>query len=157
MRIIVLTGMDGARLKHLPENALVDEVIVKGSSSVQLVETIRAWEQARGPAAVWVPRAVIIDRELVRDLGGDIGARAAKFGPKAFLRSGPKNIAILVAQAHGGIGFVLAFLDMVDVVLARAQCAIAAAGAGGSRTSRAILAERFVRVDALARIEAVGE
>ena len=52
MRIIVLTGMDGARLKHLPENALVDEVIVKGSSSVQLVETIRAWEQARGPAAV---------------------------------------------------------------------------------------------------------
>jgi DNA-binding response OmpR family regulator len=52
MRIIVLTGMDGARLKRLPESALVDEVIVKGSSSVQLVETIRAWEQARGPAAV---------------------------------------------------------------------------------------------------------
>lgn len=46
MRIIVLTGMDAARLKRMPENALVDEVIVKGSSSRQLIETIRAWERA---------------------------------------------------------------------------------------------------------------
>jgi len=51
MRIIVLTGMDASRLKRLPENALVDEVIEKGSSAGQLVETIRAWERAlRGPA-----------------------------------------------------------------------------------------------------------
>jgi two-component system response regulator PrrA len=51
MRIIVLTGVDAARLKRLPENALVDEVIEKGSSSGRLVETIRAWERARrGPA-----------------------------------------------------------------------------------------------------------
>jgi len=46
MRIIVLTGMDAARLKRMPENALVDEIIVKGSSSAQLIETIRAWERA---------------------------------------------------------------------------------------------------------------
>ena len=51
MRIIVLTGMDASRLKRLPENALVDEVMEKGSSAGQLVETIRAWERAlRGPA-----------------------------------------------------------------------------------------------------------
>jgi DNA-binding response OmpR family regulator len=47
MRIIVLTGTDAARLKRLPENALVDEVIEKGSSSSRLVETIRAWDRAR--------------------------------------------------------------------------------------------------------------
>jgi two-component system response regulator PrrA len=47
MRIIVLTGMDTTRLKRLPENALVDQVIEKGSSSAQLVATIKAWEQAR--------------------------------------------------------------------------------------------------------------
>ena len=51
MRIIVLTGMAASRLKRLPESALVDEVIEKGSSAAQLVETIRAWERAlRGPA-----------------------------------------------------------------------------------------------------------
>jgi DNA-binding response OmpR family regulator len=47
MRIIVLTGLDAARLERLPENALVDEVIVKGSSSARLIEIIRAWERAR--------------------------------------------------------------------------------------------------------------
>jgi DNA-binding response OmpR family regulator len=47
IRIIVLTGMDAARLARLPENALVDEVIVKGSSSGRLVEIIRAWERAQ--------------------------------------------------------------------------------------------------------------
>jgi DNA-binding response OmpR family regulator len=47
MRIIVLTGTDAARLKRLPENALVDEVIEKGSSSSRLVETIRAWDRVR--------------------------------------------------------------------------------------------------------------
>ena len=49
MRIIVLTGMAASRLKRLPESALADEVIEKGSSSAQLVETIRAWERARDP------------------------------------------------------------------------------------------------------------
>jgi DNA-binding response OmpR family regulator len=50
MRIIVLTGMGAARFKCLPEHALVDKVIVKGSSSSRLIETIRAWERARrGP------------------------------------------------------------------------------------------------------------
>jgi DNA-binding response OmpR family regulator len=50
MRIIVLTGMGAARFKCLPEHALVDEVIVKGSSSSRLIETIRAWERTRrGP------------------------------------------------------------------------------------------------------------
>ena len=47
MRIIVLTGMNAARLERLPENALVDEVIEKGASSPRLVETIRAWERAQ--------------------------------------------------------------------------------------------------------------
>jgi DNA-binding response OmpR family regulator len=47
IRIIVLTGMDTTRLKRLPENALVDEVIEKGSSSARLVATIRAWERGR--------------------------------------------------------------------------------------------------------------
>ena len=47
MRIVVLTGINTTRFKHLPENALVDQVIEKGSSSAQLVATIRAWERAR--------------------------------------------------------------------------------------------------------------
>jgi DNA-binding response OmpR family regulator len=47
MRIIVLTGANAERFKRLPEKALVDEVIVKGSSSSRLIETIRAWQQAR--------------------------------------------------------------------------------------------------------------
>lgn len=50
IRIILLTGADASRLKYLPESALVDEVIVKGSSSGRLVETIRAWEQAEAGA-----------------------------------------------------------------------------------------------------------
>ena len=47
MRIIVLTGMNAARLERLPENALVDEVIEKGASSARLVEMIKGWERAQ--------------------------------------------------------------------------------------------------------------
>jgi DNA-binding response OmpR family regulator len=47
IRIIVLTGGSAACLDHLPENALVDQVIVKGASSARLIEIIRAWDCAR--------------------------------------------------------------------------------------------------------------
>lgn len=46
IRIIVLTGVSAACLDRLPENALVDQVIVKGSSSARLIEIIRAWDCA---------------------------------------------------------------------------------------------------------------
>jgi DNA-binding response OmpR family regulator len=46
MRIIVLTGASAGCLEKLPEKALVDEVMVKGSCSSHLIEVIRAWQQA---------------------------------------------------------------------------------------------------------------
>ena len=46
MRIIVLTGMNAARVDRLRQDPLVDEVIVKGSSASRLIEVIRAWEAA---------------------------------------------------------------------------------------------------------------
>ena len=46
MRIIVLTGAGAGRLERLPEKALVDEVMVKGSCSSHLIEVIKAWQQA---------------------------------------------------------------------------------------------------------------
>ena len=42
MRVIVLTGGDPSRLNELPERRLVDEVIVKGTSSANLLEALRA-------------------------------------------------------------------------------------------------------------------
>ncbi|HMF75741.1 MAG TPA: DUF167 family protein [Bryobacteraceae bacterium] len=41
MRIIVLTGSDPNRFDGLPEKKLVDEVILKGASSAQLVAKLR--------------------------------------------------------------------------------------------------------------------
>lgn len=46
IRIIVLTGADAGHLERLPEKALVDEVMVKGSCSSHLIEVIKAWQQA---------------------------------------------------------------------------------------------------------------
>ena len=47
IRIIVLTGASAGCLDRLPENALIDRVMVKGSSSARLIETIKAWDCAR--------------------------------------------------------------------------------------------------------------
>ncbi|HEY6987634.1 MAG TPA: response regulator [Bryobacteraceae bacterium] len=46
MRIIVLTGASAGHLEKLPEKAMVDEVLMKGSCSSRLIEVIRAWQQA---------------------------------------------------------------------------------------------------------------
>jgi uncharacterized protein len=40
--VIVLTGGDPGRLDQLPERGLVDEVMVKGTSSAHLLERLRA-------------------------------------------------------------------------------------------------------------------
>ncbi|HEY1950227.1 MAG TPA: DUF167 family protein [Bryobacteraceae bacterium] len=41
MCVIVLTGADPGNLDHMPEKSLIDEVIVKGSASAQLVTKLR--------------------------------------------------------------------------------------------------------------------
>jgi two-component system OmpR family response regulator len=41
MRVIVLTGADPLRIGRLPEKELMDEVIVKGSSSHQLLRSLK--------------------------------------------------------------------------------------------------------------------
>ena len=60
----------------------------------------------------------------MRDFCRDIGTRAAGFSPKTFLRGRPKDIAILVAEAHRCICLVLTFLNMMNVVLAYTRRAV---------------------------------
>jgi|GEM_PF-1721073 len=43
MRIVVLTGADPARLARCPEKALIDEILVKGSSSAHLIQKLKAF------------------------------------------------------------------------------------------------------------------
>jgi DNA-binding response OmpR family regulator len=41
MRIFVLTGSDPARLAHCPERGLIEEIVVKGSSSALLIRKLK--------------------------------------------------------------------------------------------------------------------
>lgn len=42
MRVFVLTGSDPARLTRYPERALIEDVVVKGSSSALLIQKLKA-------------------------------------------------------------------------------------------------------------------
>lgn len=42
LHILVLTGGDVRRLAGLPENKLIDEILLKGSGSAYLIETVKA-------------------------------------------------------------------------------------------------------------------
>ena len=48
MHILVLTGANPGRLAHFPERKLVDEIILKGSSSAYLIQRVKALGNASG-------------------------------------------------------------------------------------------------------------
>src|SRR5258708_16845392 len=65
-----------------------------------------------------LPRPLVVFDQLPGDPVGDIRTRPPELAALALLRRRPDDVALLIHQAHGGDGFMLALLDVAGFVLA---------------------------------------
>jgi uncharacterized protein (TIGR00251 family) len=93
MRVIVLSGSDAKRLETLPERALVEAVITKGSASRKLVEYLRDCARADLRSKLAVEGQLILDVKVT--------PRSAKSEIVEFLGDGSLRIKVAAVPEKG--------------------------------------------------------
>src|SRR6266853_3859742 len=76
---------------------------------------------------------LVVGGELFGDFVGDVGAGADELAAEALLGGGPDDVALLIYQADGGYGFMLAFLGPMRFALAESESGVLMAAGSPAR------------------------